>query len=175
MPVTFQVSRTFLRHFLIHQKHEPIYNKLVSEALQGLRALDYGEMQPLFAPLKTKAKGYGSKPHTLRILRMKALGVADLLIAKKFQPEEGVLRFVANKLDENAGTFRKWRTENQYLGKTTDQHIKSFRQGIANKTEWDIPHILAELDKLAKHYLKQQALSKPPTTKKKEKRKKTKK
>jgi hypothetical protein len=151
-----------------------MYDELVGQALQELRALDYGETQTLFAPEKTKARGYGSKPYTLRILRMKALGFADLLIAKKFQPEEGVLRFVANRLNEYAATFRKWRTENQYLGKTTDEHIKSFRQDVANKTEWDIPHILAELDKLATHYLTQQGLSKP-MTKKKEKEKKKKK
>src|SRR6266536_527397 len=60
-----------------------VYRPLLISALEGLKALDYGEVQDIFGPRKTTAKGYGTKPYTLRKLRMRALGIADLLIAKQ--------------------------------------------------------------------------------------------
>jgi hypothetical protein len=160
MPISVaKPNRNNLRHLLEIQKTPPGYGLLVSRALQSLRALDYGEVQDLFEPQKTEAKGYGSKPYTLRILKMKALGIADLLIVKKYNVDQGVLRLVANKLGVPADRFRKWRT-NQYLGKTADQHIKSFRLEIANKVEWNVPRALGELEGIARQYKLQLALSK---------------
>jgi hypothetical protein len=120
---------------------------LLQQAVEGLRALDYGEVHALFAPGKKKG-GY-----TLRKLRMRALGFADLLIAKKYKGEDDpAIRTVADAYGEKADVFRKWRTRSKLLGKTTDPLMKSFRTEISTRHDWDKARALAELTKAGETY-----------------------
>ncbi len=139
-----------------------VYRPLLIRALEGLKALDYGEVQDIFAPQKTNTKGYGTKPYTLRRLRMQALGIADLLIAKKKAKKYkgNVIGQVARAFGVKTERFKKWRNMDPHLGKTRDQHIKSFREEIAKHIEWDVARVQAKLKDIAADYKAQGKLSK---------------
>jgi hypothetical protein len=124
---------------------------LLEQAAEGLRALDYGEVQSIFVPDDKKGSKDGTKPYTLRKLRMKALGFADLLIAKNYEGDEPAIRTVAGAYGEQAAAFRKWRIRPK-LGKTTDSLMKSFREEISTKHDWDEVRVIAELKKAGETY-----------------------
>ena len=88
---------------------------------------------------------------------MKALGFADLLLAKKYKGP--VIRMVAEAFGVKADRFRKWRNKSPTLGKTSDQLMKSFRQEISKKVDWDENRVLAELHKTAAEYKIQEKLA----------------
>jgi len=159
-------NRTRLRRFLENQlvsmeKGESnlqfsVLKPLLRQTVEGLEALDYGEVQTIFAPSKKGTKGYGSKPYTLRILRMKALGFADLLISKGHKKQ--VIRLVAGTFGVSAARFRGWR-KSPNLGKTHDQLMKSFRQQISENLDWDENRVVKELEKTAAVYKIQEKLA----------------
>ena len=79
MPIVPKHPRDRLRLFLEKQLHELeksdsidslVRRPLLREAIDGLVALDYGETQPLFAPGAKGGSKDGTKPYTLRKLRM---------------------------------------------------------------------------------------------------------
>ncbi len=133
-----------------------VLKPLLRQAVEGLVALDYGEVQTIFAPGKKRTRGYGTKPYTLRRLRMKAIGFADLLIAKKH--EGPINRKVAKAFGVKADRFRGWK-KSPTLGKTHDQRMKSFRREVSQKIDWDEKRVLAELDKAAAEYKLQEKLA----------------
>jgi hypothetical protein len=108
-------------------------------AEEGLVALNYGEVWPIFAPRSKADSKDGAKPYTLRKLRMKALGYANLLISNKYKGEATTIRTVAEAYGQKANTFRAWRKK---LGKTADAVMKSFREEVAN-LDWNENHVLA--------------------------------
>jgi hypothetical protein len=126
--------------------------------VEGLAALDYGEVQFLFAPGDKKGSKDGTKPYTLRKLRMRALGFADLLIAKNYRGKEPAIRTVAEAYGEKAGAFRKWRIRPR-LGKTTDSLMRSFREEISTKRDWDEARAMAELKKAGETYKQERTLA----------------
>jgi hypothetical protein len=130
---------------------------LLRQAVEGLLALNYGESQPLFALNGKNGAKDGTKPYTLRKLRMKALGFADLLIAKKYKGEDAAsIRTVADAHGEKAATFRKWRTR---LGKTTDSLMISFREEISRNRDWDNARVMEELEKAGETYKRERKLA----------------
>lgn len=130
---------------------------MLRNAVEGLRALDYGESQPMFAPSPKKGVHGGTKPYTLRKLRMQALGYADLLIAKKYRGDEPANRTVAGAYGEKTDAFRSWK-KRKSLGKTTDPLMKSFREDVA-KLDWDENHILDELKAAGAKYQEEKKLA----------------
>ena len=128
---------------------------LLRQSIEGLRALKYGESQPMFAPGPKLGSKDGSKPYTLRKLKMKALGFADLLIANKYEGEEAAIRKVASAYGQKADAFRGWRKR---LGKTDDKLMNSFRKKIS-KLAWDKDHVLGELQKAGAKYLAEKKLA----------------
>jgi hypothetical protein len=154
MPQVAKSPRARLRQALEKrlQEHESI---VLRQALEGLVALDYGEVREMFAPGSKNWSKLGTKPYTLRKLQMEALGFADLLIANKFQGEEAAIRTVAEAYGQKADTFRGWRKR---LGKTTDPLMKSFRAEIA-KLDWDEVHVLSHLKKTGAQYQTQEKVA----------------
>jgi|ERR1700730_763357 hypothetical protein len=160
MPVKLPPPRVRFLHYLRQQLKslgklpgDSVIRALLTQAAEGLVALDYGEAQPIYAPGSTSGAKDGTKPYTLRKLRMRALGYADLLIANNYKGEEAVIRTVANAYGQKANTFRQWR-KNPRLGKTTDPLMKSFREDIA-KLSWDEAKILVELKKAGDVFIHQ--------------------
>jgi hypothetical protein len=159
MPVVVPKPRTSLRNFL--EGHLKLMEKsesfLLRQAVEGLLALDYGESQPMFVPGDRNGSHDGTRPFTLRKLRMRALGFADLLIKNKYKGEAAAIRTVANAYGQHAEAFRAWR-KNKRLGKTTDQLMKSFREEV-EKLDWDETHILDELKRAGAKYQEEQHLA----------------
>jgi hypothetical protein len=128
--------RTRLRKFLEEQlkliekdesSQSNVLKPLLRTAVEGLVALDYGESQPMFLPSAKKRSHDGTRPYTLRKLRMQALGFADLLIVNKYKGAEPPIRTVANAYGQKAPTYRAWRKND---GKTTDPRMKLFREEV---------------------------------------------
>jgi hypothetical protein len=147
MPVIVLSPRSKLRNFLRKQSlsltddspESVNLRNLLERAEEGLVALNYGEVWPIFAPRSKADSKDGTKPYTLRKLRMKALGYADLLISNKYKGETTVIRTVAGAYGQKANTFKAWR---QKLGKTTDALMKSFREEVVN-LDWNKNHVPA--------------------------------
>src|ERR1035437_10345667 len=94
MPVVVPKPRTRLRMYLegqlkLMEKSESfqgsVFKPLLRQAVEGLVALDYGESQPMFVPGERNGSKDGTRPFTLRKLRMQALGFADLLIKNNYK------------------------------------------------------------------------------------------
>jgi hypothetical protein len=85
--------------------------KLLNEAVDGLDALDGGEIPPIFEPAETNAKF--TKPVTLQGLQLAALGHIAVLTAMGYPAIYGRRMIAAAfgyPLGESAeGTVRKWR------------------------------------------------------------------
>jgi hypothetical protein len=115
MPIVIKISPAAMLHeFLEKQLAEKKGGTLedsLRQAVEGLTALKYGEVQAIFTPGKKTGKGYGTKPFTLKKLRMKAIGFADLLIAKKYSKKNkgAADRVVAEALGVKADRFRGWK------------------------------------------------------------------
>lgn len=62
-------------------------------AIEGLVALDYGEIRPIFSPGDKQGSHDGTRPYTIRKFRMQALGFADFLIAND---HKAAIRVVAD-------------------------------------------------------------------------------
>jgi hypothetical protein len=160
-----EAPRTMVRSFLeklLIKNNESLqsvvddFEPLIRQTAEGLTALDYGEVQDMFTPGDKKGAKDGTKPYTLRKLQMRALGFADLLIARKYKP---AIRTVANAFGVKAATFRKWRNNNPRLGKTTDSLMKSFREEISTKRDWDEAQVLAELKAAGELYKQEKKLA----------------
>jgi hypothetical protein len=143
--------RTFLEKLLIENNESlqsvvDAFEPLIRQTIEGLTALDYGEVQAIFDPGDKKGAKDGTRPYTLRKQRMTALGFADRLIANKCggKWKGPAIRTVAEAYGEKAATFRKWKNSPR-LGKTPDGLMKSFREHISTKREWDEAQVLAEL------------------------------
>jgi hypothetical protein len=119
---------------------------LLRVAIEGLVALNYGETQPIFRPSDIKGS-HGTRPYTIRKLKMQALGFAVLLKANHYKP---TIHTVATAYGETADVFTSWRKDKR-LGKTTDTVMKSFRDEIANLA-WDQAHILKLLKEAGSEY-----------------------
>jgi hypothetical protein len=120
---------------------------LIRVAIEGLIALNYGEARGMFEPSGKKGSHDGTRPYTIRKLKMQALGFGDLLIAKKYTP---AIKTVADAYGETAENIAAWRKDKR-LAKTTDPLMKSFREGIA-KLEWDEAQILERLKRAGATY-----------------------
>jgi hypothetical protein len=159
MPVVVRIDAAVLLRKLLEEqltriRKGTVREKPLREAVEGLEALMYGEVQDIFAP-KKKTTHDGTKPYTLRKLRMRALGFIDLLIAKK---HKAVIRKVAEAFGENADTVRGWR-KSKVLGKTRDLLMQSFRKEISKKMDCDEQRILVKLDKTGAEYRRQEKLA----------------
>jgi hypothetical protein len=153
------VLHGFLENQLAFSEHKLVVNKGIEEvlrqAVEGLKALRYGEVQDIFAP-KKKTTHDGTKPYTLRKLRMVANGFIDLLLKKEH--EDPVIRKVADAFGEKADTVRGWR-KSKVLGKTRDSLMRSYRKEISERTDWDEKRVLAELNKTGAEYRRQRKLA----------------
>jgi hypothetical protein len=137
------------------ERAEPSKALLLRKAVEGLIALNYGESQPMFLLGDKKGSKDGTKPYTLRKLRMEALGYADLLIANGYKGK--AIRTVASAYGQKIYAFKGWR-KSKRLGKTTDPLMKSFREAIS-KLDWIEDHVLAQLTEAGKKYLQEQKLA----------------
>ena len=144
--------RSALRRLLEGQQPQA---PLLRLAIEGLVALNYGETQPIFTPDDRQGSHDGTRPYTIRKLRMQALGFADLLIANNYKPAP--IRTVASAYGETAAAFRGWR-KHKRLGKTTDPLMKSFRDAM-KKLDWDESQILDKLKKAGKNYRDEKKLA----------------
>jgi hypothetical protein len=147
----------FVRKQLKSVKGDSLEARLLREAEEGLRALDYGEVQSLFAPRSKAAHKDGTKPFTLRKLRMQALGFLDLLIKMKYSGKSGAaVRTVAEAFGYKAAAFRKLQ---QRKKKNSDPVMNSFRQHTAS-LNLSVDKILDELKKTGSQYISQKKLAK---------------
>jgi hypothetical protein len=128
--------------------------RLLRVAIEGLVALNYGEAQPIYRPSSKKGSHGGTRPYTLRKLKMQALGFAALLIANDYK---SAIHTVATAYGETADVFVGWRKDKR-LGKTTDPLMKSFREKTANLA-WDETHILQMLKGAGNEYRWQKKLA----------------
>lgn len=126
---------------------------LLRVAIEGLVALNYGEAQPIFRPSDIKGL-HGTRPYTIRKLKMQALGFADLLKANHYKP---AIHTVATAYGETADVFTGWRKDKR-LGKTTDPVMKSFREETASLA-WDETVILEMLKKAGNKYRMQKTIA----------------
>jgi len=162
--VVFAPTRIRLRKFLEEQikliekgESSQVHKPLLRKAVEGLLALDYGESQPMFVPDKKRGHD-GTRPYTLRKLKMQALGYADLLIAKNYKGKNTAIRTVAEAYGLKADRFRGWR-KSPLLGKTNDPLMKSYRKKIASNLNLDKDHILDELTKAGTKYRQENKLA----------------
>ena len=130
MPIFVPTPRKRFRKFLEQQLKLAEENgapeaALLRAAIEGLVALNYGEARGMFAPSDKKRAHAGSRPYTIRKLKMQALGFGDLLIANKYKP---AVKTVADAYGETAENMATWRKDKQ-LAKTTDPLMKSFKEG----------------------------------------------
>jgi len=117
MPILVLSPRGKLREFLQKQSlsltddspESVALRNFLKRAEEGLIALNYGEVWPIFAPRSKADSKDGTKPYTLRKLRMKALGYADLLNSNKCKGGSTAIRVVADAYGQKANTFRAWR------------------------------------------------------------------
>jgi len=123
--------------------------KLLRQAEDALAALDYGEVQSIFAPAGKKGSKDGTKPYTLRKLRMMALGFIDLLKTKGYL-EKTARRMVAAAHGESPEVVKKWK-QSKMLGKTHDTRMQLFRQKI-KKSNWEKDRVLKELNETGEHF-----------------------
>ena len=165
MPVVIH-PRTRLRKFLENELKSLKNNsssegarlqQLLRQAIEGLVALEYGESQSIFRARSKNGAHDGTRPYTLRKLRMQALGFADLLIKNKYKGKSPAIDTVASAFGVHADAFRVWR-KNTRLGRTTDPVLKSFRAEIAGQ-EWDQVSVLAQLMKAGERYQEVQHLA----------------
>jgi hypothetical protein len=91
--------------------------RLLQVAIEGLVALNYGEAHAIYRPSDRKGSHDGTRPYTIRKLKMQALGFADLLIANNYKP---AIHIVATAYGETTDTFTNWRKDKR-LGKTMIQ------------------------------------------------------
>jgi hypothetical protein len=128
--------------------------RLLRVAIEGLVALNYGEAQPIYKPSDRKGSHDGTRPYTIRKLKMQALGFVDLLIANDYKP---AIHTVATAYGETADALIGWRKDKR-LGKTPDPLMKSFREKTANLA-WDETHILQMLKGAGNEYRTQKRLA----------------
>jgi hypothetical protein len=163
--ITIPKPNTRLLHYLEQQMtaiendksstKKAVLVPLLQQAVEGLVALRYGEVQAIFAPSDRKGSKDGTKPYTLRVLRMKALGFADLLISKDYKGH--VIRTIGGAYGEKAGTVRKWRLSKR-LGKTSDLWMRHFSEEIS-KQHWDEAHVIDELKTTGARYKQEKKLA----------------
>jgi hypothetical protein len=145
MPIPIDAPRKKLRILLEKQlKLMETSNspeaRLLRQAIEGLVALNYGEAQAIYTPSDRKGSHDGSRPYTIKKLKMQALGLVDLLIDNGYKP---AIHTVATAYGETDDAITGWR-KHKGLGKTTDPLMKSFREKTANLA-WDETHILEML------------------------------
>ena len=130
---------------------------LLRRAVEGLEALEYGESQSMFAPGPRKGSHDGTKPYTIRKLKMQALGYGDLLIANNYKGKGTAIVTVANAYGQAADAYRGWR-KSRRLAKTTDARMQAFRAQIA-KLPWDEAQVLKSLEKSGADFLVEKRLA----------------
>jgi len=129
---------------------------LLREAEEAVAALDYGEVQTMFAPAGKKGSKDGTKPYTLRKLRMMALGFIDLLETKGYL-EKAARRMVAKAHGESVEVVKKWK-QSKTLGKNRDARMQSFKQKI-KASNWDKDRVLKELDEVGGKFKSEKKLA----------------
>ncbi|MGP0084865.1 MAG: hypothetical protein ACLP0B_14720 [Steroidobacteraceae bacterium] len=159
MPIFIHPHRVRLRMLLQRQlklmhKTDTSQAQLLQEAIEGLMALEYGEALSIFTPGDRRGSHDGTRPYTLRKLKMQALGFADLLIANKYKK---AIHTVAAAFGEEEDTFIGWR-KSKRLAKTADSLMKSFRERVA-KLNWNETEILNQLKQAGKDYRVQKKLA----------------
>jgi hypothetical protein len=164
MPTIIKSHRARLRHLLEVQlallaKSGAIdataQKALLGQAHEGLLALEYGEAQPIFAPRPKGNSKDGTRPYTLKKLRMQAIGFGDLLIAKKYKGKEPAIRTVAEAYGRKVETYKAWRKKD---GKTRDQLMQSYRKEIA-QLDLDMEEALVRLTQAGESYIRQEKLA----------------
>jgi hypothetical protein len=98
-------------------------------AVEGLHALKYGEVMPMFAPSKTS--DHGVTPYSALKYRMIAVGFVDLL-QKKGNLAGKAKHKVADAYGVSVETIKDWQ---QDPGKTADPWMQKFRKDIADSTD----------------------------------------
>lgn len=88
----------------------------------SLKALEGGEVPPLFAPTKVKAKG--KRPATLRKRRLIAIGAVSALRKAGYKVEEAI-DIVADACGLSSDAIRQWR---KTLGKDADPEAQALMQ-----------------------------------------------
>src|SRR5262249_16787673 len=124
--------------------------KCLRDALEGLHALSYGEVQPIFAPRKTDDQGV--TPYSVRKFRIIAVGFVDLLCKKGMKSGKARAK-VAAAYCLGRADIKSWEHDKD-IGKTQDPWMKSFKQKIANSTEWDEVQLNQELAQAGASFLK---------------------
>jgi hypothetical protein len=150
MPIVISTPRKRLRTFLeqyLAKESGSSQAPLLRAVMEGLVALNYGEAQPVFKPGARKNSHDGALPYTIRKLKMRALGFADLLKANNFKP---AISTVAEAYGLSTEAYGAWR-KSKRLAKTTDPLMKSFRAEIA-KLEWNEAEILEKLKSAGADY-----------------------
>jgi hypothetical protein len=118
-------------------------------AVEGLHALRFGEVMPMFAPSKTS--DHGVTPYSALKYRMKAVGFVDLLHNKGYLVGKAKTT-VADAYGVSDQTIKDWQ-QDEDLGKTCDPWMQNFRQEIADSTHWSHALIREALSEAAKKYV----------------------
>jgi hypothetical protein len=147
----------FLKKQIDSVTRDSYLKNVLQQAIEGLVALGYGESQLIFSPDGKNGSHDGTKPYTLRKLRMQAIGFADLLIANNYKGKRPPIHTVANAYGENVDAFIAWR-KSKRLGKTNDPLMKSFREAIG-KLPFDEAAVLSRLQEAGAFYKKQKKLA----------------
>lgn len=118
---------------------EVALRQVLYQTREAIEALRYGELQPIFTPRKTRAKG--AKPYSVRKEMMAALGFVDLLRSKGVNSKTAIFR-VADAYCVTIDAIKSWQKQ---LRKINDPLMKRFRTQIALSIDWDEPRLLREL------------------------------
>jgi len=104
--------REYLLNVLLYLENGPpsheglALESLLSEAVEGLDALNLGEIPAIFAPAKVKERWL--KPATIRYFKLRALGYVALLRELGRSPESAIAE-VADAYNVSEDTIRKWK------------------------------------------------------------------
>jgi hypothetical protein len=119
---------------------DPADSLILKTAMEGLEALDHGEIPPIFSPSKTTAKG--SAPYRVKKYRAVALGFVDLLHARGSKKSDA-RETVGNAYCVSSDALVKWAKQ---LKLPKNKDVGKFRKQIADSTEWNAGEISRQLE-----------------------------
>lgn len=98
--------------------------KVLHRAIWGLKMLDYGQVDRIFAP--KPAGKYGAQPGTAAEIRAATVGLLDVL--KGMGEKVGVSeKEIADSMGNTVESLQKWKLS---LKKTNDQHLNDIRDSM---------------------------------------------
>jgi len=151
MPVTIRetprLNRFRLENILrgeLRSNKNPFLERMLKQAIEGLVALEHGEVQPILAPVKTN--DHGVTPFSAKKYRMMAAGFCDLLRKKGYQGKNAESKVSLAYGGVSDSTLDSWKN----LSK--DPSLKSFREEIAKSEHWDEHQLMTKLKEAGNFY-----------------------